>query len=145
MCSEFSRAGSTYSDDIMFASQQSQYVSDIRTSVIYQNGSPEKIILDYVMSDPGQSGTKKEKNTGGLDNALISDNQAEKWGPWIDGVVEVHRKSTVFHLIAAGVNQTVQCPYTSTYFWGVIFLNTSNDSCPYHFTLSITILIISLC
>ncbi|KAF0296649.1 Glycine N-methyltransferase [Amphibalanus amphitrite] len=40
----------------------SQYVSDIKTSVVYQNGSPVKIILDYVMSDPSTTEQKYEDN-----------------------------------------------------------------------------------
>lgn len=55
----------------------SQYVSDIRTSVIYQNGSPAKIILDYVMSDPSETGPKKEQNPEALEKSLFSDNPSD--------------------------------------------------------------------
>ncbi|XP_043234564.1 glycine N-methyltransferase-like [Amphibalanus amphitrite] len=43
----------------------SQYVSDINTSVVYQDGSPSKVILDYVMRDP----------TASTDSTLWLDNQ----------------------------------------------------------------------
>jgi len=53
----------------------SHYVSDIKTSVIYQNGSPAKIILDYVMGEP-------ESTAAMLDNVtqqkkIISENQRD--------------------------------------------------------------------
>lgn len=52
---------------------QSQYVSDIKTSVIYQNGAPAKIVLDYVMGSPKTS-------TDTLDNQckLISSDPRDK-------------------------------------------------------------------
>ncbi|XP_037072019.1 glycine N-methyltransferase-like [Pollicipes pollicipes] len=35
----------------------SKFVSDIKTSVIYQNGTPTKIVLDYVMGNPDETTT----------------------------------------------------------------------------------------
>ena len=56
---------------------QSQYVSDIKTSVIYQNGSPAKIILDYVMSDPNNE-EEKNQHGDGRKKSFFSSTRSDK-------------------------------------------------------------------
>ena len=64
--------------DLLFSAPQSQYVSDIKTSVIYQNGAPAKIVLDYVMSDPANSKPKKDQATERLEKTVFSSEPADK-------------------------------------------------------------------
>ena len=56
---------------------QTQHLADIGTSVIYRNGSPAKIFLDYVICDPKTSGSK-EQNAEVTDKKPFSEKSTDR-------------------------------------------------------------------